>query len=70
MVENTQLGVSIPEDTSPAETTVTPQMGNCNSPTVIAAAIISRQGKKPLPTHIKLEDSPKGLEQEPFITSV
>ena len=38
--------------------------GNRYSPTVIAAAITSRQGKKPLPTHIRLEDSPCGLEQE------
>mgnify|MGYP002510575078 CR=1 FL=1 len=37
-------------------------MGNRHSPTVIAAAITSRQGKKPLPTHIRLEDSPCGLE--------
>ena len=39
-------------------------VGNRHSPTVIAAAITSRQGKKPLPTHIRLEDSPCGLEQE------
>ena len=39
-------------------------MGNRHSPTVIAAAITSRRGKKPLPTHIRLEDSPCGLEQE------
>lgn len=39
-------------------------MGNRHSPTVIAAAITSRQKKKPLPTHIRLEDSPRGLEQE------
>ena len=39
-------------------------MGNRHSPTVIAAAITSRQKKKPLPTHIRLEDSPCGLEQE------
>lgn len=38
--------------------------GNRHSPTVIAAAITSRQKKKPLPTHIRLEDSPGGLEQE------
>lgn len=30
-------------------------MGNRHSPTVIAASIASRQGKKPLPTHIRLE---------------
>lgn len=39
-------------------------MGNRHSPTVIAAAITSRQKKRPLPTHIRLEDSPRGLEQE------
>lgn len=39
-------------------------VGNRHSPTVIAAAITSRQGKRPLPTHIRLEDSPCGLEQE------
>ncbi len=39
-------------------------MGNRHSPTVIAAAITSRQKKKPLPTHIRLADSPGGLEQE------
>ncbi len=39
-------------------------MGNRHSPTVIAAAITSRKEKKPLPTHIRLKDSPCGLEQE------
>lgn len=38
--------------------------GNRHSPTVIAAAITSRQGKKPLPTHVRLEDSSQGLEQD------
>lgn len=38
-------------------------IGNRHSPTVIAAAITSRQGKKPLPTHIRLENSLCGLEQ-------
>ncbi|MCM1305227.1 MAG: type II toxin-antitoxin system PemK/MazF family toxin [Butyrivibrio sp.] len=38
--------------------------GNRHSPTVIAAAITSRQGKKPLPTHIRMGDSPHRLEQE------
>lgn len=38
-------------------------IGNRHSLTVIAAAITSRQGKKPLPTHIRLENSPCGLEQ-------
>lgn len=42
-------------------------MGNRHSPTVIAAAITSRQKKKTLPTHIRLEDSPRGLEQESTI---
>lgn len=37
---------------------------NRHSPTVIAAAITSRRGKKPLSTHIRLEDSSYGLEQE------
>lgn len=41
--------------------------GNRYSPTVIAAAITSRQGKKPLPTHVRLEDSPRGLEQDSTI---
>ena len=31
-------------------------VGNRFSPTVIAAAITSRQGKRILPTHIRLED--------------
>lgn len=39
-------------------------IGNRYSPTVIAAAITSRCGKKSLPTHIRLEDSHCGLEQE------
>lgn len=38
--------------------------GNRHSPTVIAAAITSRQGKKPLPTHVRLEESLQGLEQD------
>lgn len=36
-------------------------MGNRYSPTVIAAAITSRQGKNALPTHIRLWDGPGGL---------
>lgn len=39
-------------------------MGNRHSPTVIAAAITSKQGKNPLPTHIRMEDSPCGLGRE------
>lgn len=39
-------------------------MGNRHSPTVIAAAITSKQGKKPLPTHIRMEESPCGLGRE------
>lgn len=39
-------------------------MGNRHSPTVIAAAITSKQGKKPLPTHIRMEDSPCGMGRE------
>ena len=38
--------------------------GNRHSPTVIAAAITGRQGKKQLPTHVRLEGGEKGLEQE------
>lgn len=38
--------------------------GNRHSPTVIAAAITARQGKKQLPTHVRLEGGEKGLEQE------
>ena len=36
-------------------------IGNRFSPTVIAAAITSRQGKRRLPTHIRLKDRLKGL---------
>ena len=35
-------------------------VGNRFSPTVIAAAITSRQGKRILPTHIRLEDDLQG----------
>lgn len=38
--------------------------GNRHSPTVIAAAITSRQGKKPLPTHIRIGDSPSRLGRD------
>ena len=36
-------------------------MGNQFSPTVIAAAITSRKGKRALPTHIRLGDELQGL---------
>lgn len=39
-------------------------VGNQYSPTLIAAAITSRNGKKPLPTHIRMEDRPCGLTKE------
>ena len=39
-------------------------IGNRHSPTVIAAAITARQGKKQLPTHVRLESGTEGLEQE------
>lgn len=42
-------------------------LGNRHSPTVIAAAITSRQGKKPLPTHVRLENGSNGLEQDSTI---
>ncbi|MCM1233196.1 MAG: type II toxin-antitoxin system PemK/MazF family toxin [Ruminococcus flavefaciens] len=38
--------------------------GNRHSSTVIAAAITSRQGKKPLPTHIRMGDNPCRLGKE------
>ena len=41
--------------------------GNRHSPTVIAAAITSRQGKHDLPTHIRLWDSPPGLKRNSII---
>lgn len=42
-------------------------IGNLHSPTVIAAAITSRSGKRPLPTHIKLDDSFHGLHQNSMV---
>lgn len=41
--------------------------GNLHSPTVIAAAITSRSGKRPLPTHIKLDDNFHGLHQHSMV---
>lgn len=41
--------------------------GNLYSPTVIAAAITSRSGKRPLPTHIKLDDNFHGLHQNSMV---
>lgn len=37
--------------------------GNRHSPTVIVAAITSRQEKHPLPTHIRLDDGFYGLQK-------
>lgn len=42
-------------------------VGNRHSPTVIAAAITSRSGKHPLPTHIKLDNSFHGLHQNSMV---
>lgn len=42
-------------------------IGNRHSPTVIAAAITSRSGKHPLPTHIKLDNSFHGLHQNSMV---
>lgn len=41
--------------------------GNLHSPTVIAAAITSRSGKRSLPTHIKLDDNFHGLHQNSMV---
>lgn len=42
-------------------------VGNRHSPTVIVAAITSRTGKHPLPTHIKLEGSFRRLHRDSMI---
>lgn len=42
-------------------------IGNRFSPTVIAAAITSRQGKRILPTHIRLEDDLQGLHNNSMV---
>ena len=42
-------------------------LGNRFSPTVIAAAITSRQGKRILPTHIRLEDDLQGLHNNSMV---
>ena len=42
-------------------------VGNRFSPTVIAAAITSRQGKRILPTHIRLEDDLQGLHDNSMV---
>ena len=42
-------------------------VGNRFSPTVIAAAITSRQGKRILPTHIRLEDDLQGLHNNSMV---
>ena len=42
-------------------------VGNRFSPTVIAAAITSRQGKRILPKHIRLEDDLQGLHNNSMV---
>lgn len=42
-------------------------VGNRFSPTVIAAAITSRQGKRALPTHIRLGDDLQGLHDNSMV---
>lgn len=42
-------------------------VGNRHSPTVIAAAITSRKGKHQLPTHIKVDESFRGLHQNSMV---
>ena len=42
-------------------------VGNRFSPTVIAAAITSRQGKRILPTHIRLEDDLQELHNNSMV---
>ena len=42
-------------------------LGNRHSPTVIAAAITSRTGKNPLPTHITVGKSDHGLARDSVI---
>ena len=42
-------------------------VGNRYSPTVIAAAITSRQAKTPLPTHIRIKAAQCGLPQDSMV---
>lgn len=42
-------------------------VGNRYSPTVIAAAITSRQGKAKLPTHIPIEAAGSGLQKDSVV---
>ena len=42
-------------------------LGNRHSPTVIAAAITSRTGKNPLPTHIAVSKKDHGLARDSVI---
>lgn len=42
-------------------------VGNKYSPTVIAAAITSRQGKNPMPTHISVNARDTGLAKDSII---
>jgi mRNA interferase MazF len=42
-------------------------IGNRYSPTVIAAAITSRIGKTPLPTHIQVDAKDSGLQKDSIV---
>ena len=42
-------------------------VGNKYSPTVIAAAITSRTGKTPLPTHIQVDTKDSGLQKDSIV---
>ena len=42
-------------------------IGNKFSPTVIAAAITSRTGKTPLPTHIQVDAKDSGLQKDSIV---
>jgi mRNA interferase MazF len=42
-------------------------VGNRHSPTVIAAAITSQQGKAKLPTHIELDEPTSGLIKDSIV---
>ena len=42
-------------------------IGNLHSPTVIAAAITSQQGKTRLPTHIKIDCKENGLKSDSIV---
>ena len=42
-------------------------IGNMHSPTVIAAAITSQQGKTRLPTHIRINSKENGLKSDSIV---